>query len=131
MSGAGIARPRSQSICATCGGRAVSAHLVLNSYLRFSPPASGKSAASPVRLSVENEALSGLATPYELFVSYVHFPAIPWLKVVSEPSHELGATWHSSCLTWRMMKTTDKQQEPRNWSAWLIARKASHDTYAR
>jgi len=32
---------------------AVPTHLVLNSYLRFSPPDSGKSAASPVRLADE------------------------------------------------------------------------------
>jgi len=55
MSGAGTARPRSQSFCVTCVGtsRPHPTHLVLNSYVRFSPPDSGKSAASPVRLADE------------------------------------------------------------------------------
>ena len=43
---------------------------------------------------------------------------------------KLSGIWHSSCLTWRAMLRT-KYRQPRNRSAWLVARKAFHGTYAR
>ena len=54
MSGPGPLVPGLSRFVLPVWGRAVPTHLVLNSYLRFSPPDSGKSAASPLRLTVES-----------------------------------------------------------------------------